>query len=410
MMCCGRTSLLSIAVTFVLLVLISSGGWSADSEDDFDERIRNIERSIEKKRKELEKTEKQLRNLKTQEKKTVVELSKTQKTINSIHKNLIAIRKDEKVLSNDIASSQRRYDNARQTLSDMSERYSRHLRSMYKRQNISPFGMLFSSGSVSAIMRGIQMLSRIAAADLAVIDDFREEANSLSVSMNRLKKALNAKTSLARTKEREKMTLANTRDKKKKILESIKRDETKTEQLMAEYRKDLEQAQASRSKFIRDREKMNLPVHQALKGFDFSKHKGKLLWPVGGKVISKFGTNVDPRTKTKTTNRGVEIETRQGEPVAAIVDGEVVMTQFFRGYGNFVMVFHPPDYYTIYGHLSDILVNRGDIVMSGTVVGLAGSTGLLDDSSSHLLLEVLKGEKPQNPLSWLRSDHRRAGR
>ena len=73
------------------------------------------------------------------------------------------------------------------------------------------------------------------------------------------------------------------------------------------------------------------------------------------------------------------------------------------------MVFHPPDYYTIYGHLSDILVNRGDIVMAGTVVGLAGSTGRLDDSVSCLLLEILKGEAPQNPLSWLRPDHRRAG-
>ena len=335
MMSAGQKSLTVFISSLAVLILVSAGVWSAEGGDDFDERIRNIERSIEQKKKELEKTEKQLKNLKTQEKKTVVELNKTQNTINAIHQNLLAIRKDEKTLSRDIASSQRRYDTSRKQLEVMSEQYSLRLRNMYKRQNISPLGMLFSSGSVSAVMRGIYLLSKIAAADLEVINTFRQETQTISESMSRLKKALNAKSSLVQVKEREKMTLANTRDKKREILKSIKQDEKKTEKLMAEYQKDLEQAQANRTRFIRDREKQNLPVHEALKNFDFSKHKGKLPWPVGGKVVSRFGTIVDPQTKTKTSNRGVEIETRQGEPVAAVIDGEVVMTQFFRGYGNF---------------------------------------------------------------------------
>ncbi len=405
----GHKSKLIFVTVLTVLSVVAAGMLTAAYGDDFDERIKKIERSIEQKKKELEKTEQQLENLKSQEKKTVVELNKTQNTINAIHQNLLAIRKDEQVLSKDISSSQRKYDEARKKLDTISEQYSVQLRNMYKRQNLSPLGTLFSSGSVSAVMRGVYMLSKIAAADLEVISAFRQETKTISESMVRLEKALNAKSSLAKVKEREKMTLANTRDKKRKILESIKQDEKKTEELMEKYQRDLEQAQANRTRFIREREKKNLPVHEALKNFDFAKHKGKLPWPVSGKVVRRFGTFVDPQTKTKTSNRGVEIETKQGEPVAAVIDGEVVMTQFFRGYGNFVMVFHPPDYYTIYGHLSDILVNRGDIVLGGTVVGLAGSTGRLDDSTSCLLLEILKGEAPQNPLSWLRSDHRRAG-
>ena len=122
---------------------------------------------------------------------------------------------------------------------------------------------------------------------------------------------------------------------------------------------------------------------------------------------------IDSSTKTQTNNRGIEIETKHGEQVSAIGDGVVFMTQYFRGYGNFVLISHPShpqDYYTIYGHLSDILVNNGDIVLGDDVIGLAGSTGMIDSNSSRLVLEILKGEKPENPLNWLSPDRQRAGR
>ena len=82
-------------------------------------------------------------------------------------------------------------------------------------------------------------------------------------------------------------------------------------------------------------------------------------------------------------------------------------------YGNFVLMSHPStpnDYYSLYGHLSDILVNKGDIVLAGVPVGLAGSTGMIDNSSSRLVLEILKGEAPVNPLDWLNRSNQRASR
>jgi murein DD-endopeptidase MepM/ murein hydrolase activator NlpD len=140
----------------------------------------------------------------------------------------------------------------------------------------------------------------------------------------------------------------------------------------------------------------------ALRDYNFVSRKGKLPWPVNGSIVSGFGRQVDGKTKTVTINRGVEFKTKHGDQVRTIGTGRVVKTQSIRGYGNFVMIHHYPTYYSIYAHLSNILVSEGDIVQEGSVVGLAGSTGLVDDRDSRLLVEVLNGREPENPVRWLR--------
>ena len=79
-----------------------------------------------------------------------------------------------------------------------------------------------------------------------------------------------------------------------------------------------------------------------------------------------------------------------------------------RENGNFVWIYHYPNYYTIYAHLSDILVNNQQMVREGDFIGLAGSTGLIDDKEARLLLEVLNGKNPENPISWLEPAKQRA--
>ncbi len=146
-------------------------------------------------------------------------------------------------------------------------------------------------------------------------------------------------------------------------------------------------------------------VPPALKGYNFAIRKGKLPWPVSGKVVTRFGLVIDRETKTKVTSRGIEILTKYNEPVSSVGSGSVAMTNSIRGYGNFIIIYHPENHYSVYGHLSDILVNTGDIVDEGMAIGTAGSTGLLDISDAQLKLEVLNGSEPEDPLTWLRQEN-----
>jgi len=399
-----------VAINIMILFFIDKDVFSKD--DDISEKIKKIENTIDKTRKELEKEEKELEKLKSREKNILSELDFSDKKIETINRNLQIIQNEEKTLKREINSLQKNYDSATNILENKSETYAKRLRSMYKRQKVSPMGMFFTAGSISAILRGLKMSTVIAVADLNVLTEIRTQIQTKKSSMEKIRVALNAQISLSETHRREKNSLAETRNKKRKILADISNDEKLREERIKRYNTELERSQSELDKFIREmereREKAKIPMPASLDGYNFAQHKGELSWPVNGSVVSQFGRVVDPQTKTTTNNRGIEIQTKHGEPISSIAKGQVVMTQFFRGYGNFVVIFHPPDYYTIYGHLSDFLVNKDDIVMEGDIVGLAGSTGMIDDSSSRLVLELLKSEKPENPLNWLMPDRKSA--
>ncbi len=404
---------ISMRVTYILIfvsiILFMSVEVFSD-EDDISKRIKKIEKDIEKVKKELDKGEKKLKKLKSNEKKILAELDLSEKKIETIHSSLRIIKNEEKLLRSDIIKSGKNYNNSAKNFESRSESYAERLRSMYKRHNISPLGMFFSAGSISSVLRGLKMLSVLATADLDILHDMRTQIHEMKSSMTTLQSALNANIELTRTRKREQNSLDNTRNKKRKLLEEILQDEKLQEARNRKYLEEYKKSQSKLDNAISVRERARPPLPPSLEGYNFATFKGKLIWPVNGKVVSKFGRVVDSRTKTTTNNRGIEIDTNLGEPISSIGDGQIVMTQFLRGYGNFVMIHHPPNFYTIYGHLSDILVNKDQVVSAGGIIGLAGNTGMIDNSSSRLVLEVLKGDKPENPLVWLRPSSQRAGR
>lgn len=398
------------AAVIALMLLVTQAVIS--SGDDIEERIKRLNIEIERTQKELEESEKALKKLKSSEQKVKAELEHNDRKIEVISQNLEKIRNAEQSIQQDVNQHQKQFDLSKNQLESRSDRYARRLRAMYKRQKVSPANMFFSTGSVSLIIRGFKMMSVVAAADVMVLHEITGKLEDLDAAMKKLQVALKAKNSLAKKREDQKSWLTRTNTSKRKILDDIQHDEELLVERKKKYEADLEHSRAELDKTIRELEtkRVKVPLPSALKGYDFAAHKGNLPWPVGGKVVSHFGKVIDASTKTETKNRGIEIETKQSTPVSSIGRGRVEMTQFFRGYGNFVVIFHPPNYYTVYGHLSDILVNKGDIVLEGSIIGLSGSTGLLDNSSCRLVFEILLADQPQNPLAWLKKDTRRAAR
>ena len=284
------------------------------------------------------------------------------------------------------------------------------LRSMYKRQRISAAHVIFSAGSVSAFQRGYRMLESLAIADLEVLNSIRHQNEIIATEMTTIKTALDAKRALENARRQESEYLAFAQKKRQNLLAEISRDQKAQEEKNQRWEREYRASMALMDRLIQEqiaRDRVVAP--ETLKNYNFTARRGKLPWPVGGRVVSRFGKTVDPRTRTVTINRGVEFETKTGEQVRTIGSGQVVKTQSIRGYGNFVMIHHFPSHYTIYAHLSDILVSEGDIVQEGSVIGLTGSSGLVDNRSSLLLIEVLNGRIPENPLRWLRPDSRSSG-
>jgi murein DD-endopeptidase MepM/ murein hydrolase activator NlpD len=102
--------------------------------------------------------------------------------------------------------------------------------------------------------------------------------------------------------------------------------------------------------------------------------------PYKGRLTSLFGW------RKYRPHYGTDIDLETGDTVVSCFDGMVRVARYYRGYGNCVIVRHNNGLETVYAHLSKILVESGQPVNSGSLLGLGGNTG--HSYGSHLHFEI----------------------
>lgn len=128
-------------------------------------------------------------------------------------------------------------------------------------------------------------------------------------------------------------------------------------------------------------------------GSDF----GSLVAPVGGPITSWFGYRDDVGDVGTKYHEGIDIGVPEGTPVGAAGAGTVTQAGWYGGYGNAVIIDHGNGLETLYGHLSEVLVNVGDLVTQLQTIGLSGNTG--NSTGPHLHFSVIKDGEQVDPAS-----------
>ena len=134
-------------------------------------------------------------------------------------------------------------------------------------------------------------------------------------------------------------------------------------------------------------------------GVRFSQLRGQMRFPVRGELVGRFGA---PRAEGGTTWKGVFIRAVVGADVRAIAGGEVVFSDWLRGYGNLIIIDHGGDYLSIYGNNDALLKELGEQVGGGDAIARVGSDG--GGGESGLYFEIRHQGQPQDPLKWVRLD------
>ncbi|BAZ65505.1 peptidase M23B [Fischerella sp. NIES-4106] len=117
-------------------------------------------------------------------------------------------------------------------------------------------------------------------------------------------------------------------------------------------------------------------------------------------ITSLFGWRVHPITGDRRFHSGMDIGAAIGTPILAAYSGQVEVADWVGGYGQAVILNHNNALQTLYGHMSQILVQPGQRVERGTVIGLVGSTG--NSTGPHLHFEV----RQLTPEGWVAVDPR----
>ena len=133
-------------------------------------------------------------------------------------------------------------------------------------------------------------------------------------------------------------------------------------------------------------------------GGAFSAARGKLPWPVNGRLLARFGDARGSDARAKWD--GVMIGASAGTQVRAVHGGRVVFADWLRGAGLLVILDHGNGYLSLYGHNQSLLKSAGDIVKAGEAISTVGDSGGQD--SAGLYFAIRQQGRPSDPAQWCR--------
>ncbi|PVZ71865.1 M23 family metallopeptidase [Pelagibaculum spongiae] len=152
---------------------------------------------------------------------------------------------------------------------------------------------------------------------------------------------------------------------------------------------------------IADRDMQLQALSKLYTGSEISKESNLSGRPIsGGWLSSPYGMRTDPFNGRQVLHKGIDFAGKLGSEVTAIAGGVVTWADKRYGYGQMVEVSHADGLVTRYGHNSQLVVKRGDLVAKGQVIAKMGSSGR--STGPHVHLEVLKNGRHVNPSRYLR--------
>lgn len=130
-----------------------------------------------------------------------------------------------------------------------------------------------------------------------------------------------------------------------------------------------------------------------------TKSPPKFIWPVSGRISSPYGWRNHPITNIRHFHGGIDIAAPEGTIVRAAASGRVIQAEWMGDYGYGVVIDHGGGYTTWYGHNSQLLVRKGDLVNTNQPIARVGSTGV--STGPHLDFRIKYHNETVNPLDFL---------
>jgi len=385
----GRTLILSLAAfsVFILLNNPLSSQEQASAVSDIEKRLSQIDQQITQLKSRLQEEEKREKSLISSLEKIRLNKKVLQNEIEALNlrRSMVIRRLNE--LNRDILAT-------RLTLQKEKEAVEKTLLTLYKFGRLDFMHFFLKANNLETFLRESKNLTFLARYQGDTVNSYLNTLGRLQNLEGDLKKKMAEADSLLKQAQENQVSLSQEEKKNQELLADIKKKKDSYEQMMVELRESAEQLQQLLKRL--QSQEISLPSPF----IPMNERKGKLPWPIKGKIITRFGPERHPKFNTVTVNNGIEISpTGNEKTIKAVHGGRVVFADYFQGYGNLIIIDHGLFYYTLYGHCSSFLVRRGDLVQRGQPVALVGDSDSL--KGECLYFEIRHRARAVDPLSWL---------
>jgi septal ring factor EnvC (AmiA/AmiB activator) len=208
------------------------------------------------------------------------------------------------------------------------------------------------------------------------------------------------------SKKSEQAALSEARNQRNDLLAQIGTDSSSAEQQLSQLQESENRLRGLMSSLSASEKKLSVDAEQPKQlststpntndsNADFLSLKGKLPWPVAGKLAHKFGS-----ARTEGTWDGVLIDANEGVDIKSVTRGKVVFAEWLRGYGLLIIIDHGQGYMTLYAFNQSLYKQIGDMVEAGDVIASVGQSG--GRNKAGLYFGIRSKGVPIDPIEWCR--------
>jgi len=372
--------LILLAGTLLLIPVIGQG---ADDLDANRERLNRIQGRIQETQHSLTKKNVEARSLRDELHAVEGELRHLERRQRQLKQRLSELDSKGKQAESEASVIRREVDAQRLLL-------EKRVAALYKGGGGGVLKLLFSGLGPSDLDTQFRYTLRVVEHDRKLLDDYLARKEALEQKRREIEQLKAKHVKGLEELRTHRQVLAEAGRLKRDILARVRKDQ----RLLASLKKELEEKASRLSSLV-----SKLELDPGVRGHDtspFAKQRGRLPWPVTGKVKVGFGTQRHPDLGSLFESNGIEIATDGEVAIKALWKGKVAFASPFKGYGNLVIIDHGDGYHTLYAHAARISTKVGARVDQGDVVAYSGDPG-----ASGVYFEIRRQGKPVDPEAWL---------
>lgn len=371
-----------------------------DSVRATERRIYDQEQQLETLRKEIRDLRNRDQQLKKEEVGTLDQLKILDKEVALTTDLLRELQAKQERLQGQLEGIRAEHARAEEILVDRKSRLSRTLRAMYVTGTANTAEVLFRTSNLHDALTRFKYLGLLARNNERLYLEIQQQEIYLAHTSAKLTENLAEVSATALETQQEKRRLDESHNLRQSTLQRVRQERS-------EHQKSIEDLAASEKRLqqlitvLEERRESLLSMggSQEFPDLGFRDLRGRMPWPVPGRVTAQFGLHTHPKHATQTFNSGVDIAAHEGEPVHSVARGRVEYVQWLEGYGRTIIINHGSGYYTVYAHLSEVLVGERQGVAPGEVIARVGETGSLEGPKLHF--EIRDKADALDPMMWL---------
>jgi len=386
----------------LLVFFLFSIGFLFAQERNFEEEIEDTEKQIQLLQASIKKNNEEIQKVTSQEKTTSQLLSITKRNIRDSKNLITAYNKKLNLYNLQLINLQTAVDKNNKEILTIKDNYKERSINIYKKKDTKMNNSIFTANSFSQAVYRIKYYNILSNINREMLGKLKTTQFYNEKKKIEIKQLLDNADSDKKSKENELNSLDKKKKYQEKLLVELQKEKQSIQEEITKQNTQINALEQLRKTILEQKKQYDTEQLNQLKKIrsNIKEFKGKLIWPVDGKIVKGFGPQWNPKLNTTLHNPGVDIAANPNASVRSVFDGLVTTITFISGYGTTVIVDHNDGYFTVFTHLDNLLVTKNMLVKEGQRIGF------ISQESQVVHFEIWGNNQTLNPKEWLRDGYR----